>query len=341
MIHFRNDYNDIAHPKLLSMLKTLENEAHLGYGMDEHSQKAKAAIQKEIKQPVFIHLMTGGTSTNKIVISHILKPFEAVISASTGHIEVHETGAIEQTGHKIITIQTEQGKLNPKQIDKTYQHFTDEHMVKPKMVYISNATETGMIYIKSELKAIYETCQRLGLYLFVDGARLGVALTSDGNDLTLDDMVTYSDIFYIGGTKNGALLGEAVVTKHQFFDESFRYSMKQHGGLLAKGFLVGMQFEGLFQDGLFYEIGRHANHMAKYFISRLKSLGLDFEATPTNQQFMTLPCDIVDLLSKKYTFEIWQDFGNTKTIRLVTTYRTTEKEIDTLIKDLSNYLTKE
>lgn len=340
MIHFRNDYNDIAHPKLLSMLKSLESEAHLGYGMDLHSTRAKQLIQKEIKQPVFIHLMTGGTSTNKIVISHILKPFEAVISASTGHIEVHETGAIEQTGHKIITIPTKLGKLSAKQIEETYLRFTDEHMVKPKMVYLSNATETGMIYLKSELKEIYDTCSRLGLYLFIDGARLGVALTSDENDLTLDDIATYSDIFYIGGTKNGALLGEAVVTKHAIFDESFRYSMKQQGGLLAKGFLIGMQFEGLFQDGLFYHIGKHANHMAKYLVSRLKELGLNFEKTPTNQQFITLPSEVVNILSLKYTFEIWQDFGHSKMIRLVTTYRTTEIEIDSIISDLKDSLSK-
>lgn len=338
MIHFRNDYNDIAHPKLLAMLQALESEAHLGYGMDLHSEQAKKCIQKEIKQPVFIHFMTGGTSTNKIVISHLLKPFEAVISAKTGHIEVHETGAIEQTGHKIITIETQDGKLTPDKIEKTYHTFTDEHMVKPKMVYISNATETGMIYGKSELKAIYEMCQNLGLYVFVDGARLGVALTSEGNDLTLDDVVTYSDIFYIGGTKNGALLGEAVVTKHAHLDESFRYSMKQHGGLLAKGFLVGMQFEGLFQDGLFYEIGKHANHMAKYLISGLKTLGLHFNETPTNQQFVTLPNAIVEKLSKSYTFEVWQDLGKSKMIRLVSTYRTTTKEIDQLVQDLKSYL---
>ena len=340
MIHFRNDYNDIAHPKLLKLISSLESEAHIGYGMDTHTENARACIQKEIQEPVFIHFITGGTSTNKIVISHLLKPYEAVISAATGHIEVHETGAIEQTGHKIITVPTKMGKLSAKQIEDTFLRFTDEHMVKPKMVYLSNATETGMIYLKSELKEIYETCQKLNLYLYLDGARLGVALTSEHNDLTLDDIATYTDIFYIGGTKNGALLGEAVITKHKKFDESFRYSMKQQGGLLAKGFLVGIQFEGLFQDGLFYQIGKHANHMAKYLVSRLKELGLNFQITPTNQQFITLPSDVVNTLSLKYTFEIWQDLGNSKMIRLVTTYRTTEIEIDSIISDLKDSLSK-
>ena len=282
--------------------------------------------------------MTGGTSTNKIVISHLLKPYEAVFSAVTGHIEVHETGAIEQTGHKVITIPTENGKISASEIEKTYNHFTDEHMVKPKMVYLSNATETGMIYQKKELKEIYETCQRLNLYLYIDGARLGVALTSEHNDLTLDDMVTYTDIFYIGGTKNGALLGEAVITKHKEIDESFRYSMKQQGGLLAKGFLVGIQFEGLFTDNLFYEIGRHANMMSKYLIQELKKVGLSFKESDTNQQFITLPSDVVTHLNEKYTFEIWNDFGSTKMIRLVTTYRTTYDEINSFIHDLRTML---
>lgn len=338
MIHFRNDYNDIAHPKLLKLLSHLETEAHLGYGMDTHTGHARACIQKEIKQPVYIHFMTGGTSTNKIVISHLLKPYEAVISATTSHIEVHETGAIEQTGHKIILIPTDDGKIDADQIKSTFLNYTDEHMVKPKMVYLSNATETGMIYQKKELKEIYETCQKLGLYLYVDGARLGVALTADQNDLTLDDMVTYTDIFYIGGTKNGALLGEAVVTKHEKINESFRYSMKQQGGLLAKGFLVGIQFEGLFTDGLFYEIGRHANLMSTYLIKELKTMGLAFRESETNQQFIELPYQVVKQLSKTFTFEVWKDLGLTQIIRLVTTYRTTYEEINTFISDLGKAL---
>lgn len=334
MIHFRNDYNDIAHPKLIERLVTYQNEAHLGYGMDLHSKHAKDVIQKHIKTPVYVHFMSGGTSTNKIVISHLLKPFEAVISAATGHIEVHETGAIEQTGHKIISLPTHDGKIDAQQIDEAYQTFTDEHMVKPKMVYISQATETGLIYSKKELQAIYEVCQKLNMYLFVDGARLGVALTSKENDLTLDDMVNLTDIFYIGGTKNGALLGEAVITKHAFMDDYFRYSMKQQGGLLAKSFLVGMQFEGLFENDLFYEIGRHANQMSSYLISQLKSIGLQFNETPTNQQFITLKKEKIEQLKKTYTFEIWQDLKDKQMIRLVTTYRTTKEDIDQLILDL-------
>jgi threonine aldolase len=220
-------------------------------------------------------------------------------------------------------------------VKDAFETFTDEHMVKPKMVYISQATETGMVYLKEELIALYETCKALDLYLFVDGARLGVALTSNISDLTLDDMVNYTDIFYIGGTKNGALLGEALITKHEHLDAYFRYSMKRQGGLLAKGFLVGMQFEGLFRDNLFFEIGRHANNMASYLVSGLKNIGLIFNETPTNQQFITLPKSKVEQLKKTYTFEIWQDFKTHQMIRLVTTYRTTKEDIDTLIFDLT------
>jgi threonine aldolase len=334
MIHFRNDYNDLAHPDILEFMMKHTHEAHLGYGMDEHVKKAKANIEKHLKEPVFMHFMSGGTSTNKIVISHLLKPYEAVISASTGHIEVHETGAIESTGHKIISVPTTDGKLTPELIEKAYQGFTDEHMVKPKMVYISNATETGFVYDKQELKDIYDLCQKLHLYLFVDGARLGVALTSKNQDLTLQDMVTYTDIFYIGGTKNGALLGEVVITKHVAFDSYFRYSMKQSGGLLAKGFLIGMQFEKLFEDQLFFDIARHANNMATYLISKLKELNIPFSQTTTNQQFIELPTHLVDKLSQSYTFEIWQDKGTSKVIRLVTNYRTTKSDIDSLIADI-------
>ncbi len=334
MIHFRNDYNDIAHPKLIEHLLKHQDECHLGYGMDNHSKHAKELIQKHSQHPIFIHFMSGGTSANKIVISHLLKPYEAVISAQTGHIEVHETGAIESTGHKIISVSTKDGKLTSKDIEDTFISFTDEHMVKPKMVYLSNATETGMIYLKDELKSLYHTCQKLNLYLYLDGARLGVALTSKNNDMTLKDLIEYTDIFYIGGTKNGALLGEAVVTRHLELDHYFRYSMKQNGGLLAKGFLVGLQFERLFEDNLFYDIGSEANQRAQYLIDGLKKYKISFNETPTNQQFITVSNETYQKISQKYTFEIWHDLGSSKMIRLVTTYRTKEIEIDELLNDL-------
>jgi threonine aldolase len=338
MIHFRNDYSDIAHPHILKRLVDLQHETHLGYGMDDHVEHAKRLINKACGIEGYVHLMTGGTSANKTVIAHLLKPYEAVISAQTGHIEVHETGAVEATGHKIISIPTHDGKLTPSLIVEVYQRHSDEHMVKPKMVYISNATETGHVYLKHELQALHQTCQELGLYLYLDGARLGVALTAKPNDLTLHDIAEYTDIFYIGGTKNGALLGEAVVMKDQAMDAYFRYSIKQQGGLLAKGFVAGIQFEVLFEDGLFFDIGQKANQSAEMLVQELHRLGLSFEATPTNQQFITLPRSVVYELAKHYTFELWHDHGDRQTIRLVTTYRTTLKDIQNLVSDIKRLI---
>lgn len=340
MIHFRNDYNDIAHPDILTYLQALSDRKHIGYGLDFHSERAKVFLQQYFKQPVFIHFMVGGTSTNKTVIAHILKPYEAVIAAESGHIAVHETGAIEATGHKVITVASDDGKLMPDQVKQVCASHTDEHMVKPKLVYISNATETGNIYTKKELKALYKTCQSLGLYLYLDGARLGVALTSQDNDISFDDLASYTDIFYIGGTKNGAMLGEALITKHKKFDESYRYSIKQQGGMLAKGFLIGCQFEMLFKDFLFFDIGRQANEMSHYLCEELKKLNIDFKASPTNQQFLTLPHEVVKSLEENYSFEVWHRYPDKTIIRLVTTYRTTTEEIDHIVMDIKQLLKK-
>lgn len=338
MINFRNDYSDIAHEHILERLYKIRYEKNIGYGLDFRTEKAKAMIQKQLSIPVDIHFLAGGTITNKTVISHLLKPYEAVISPKTGHIEVHETGAIESTGHKIIAVETLKGKLEVCQIDEALKKHVDEHMVKPKMVYISNSTETGFVYTKKELTALYTYCQKEGLYLFLDGARLGVALTSEENDLTLDDVASLTDVFYIGGTKNGALLGEALIIKDKLLNENFRYSIKQNGGLLAKGFIVGIQFECLFENNLFYDIGKKANQASNYFKKKLKELGIKFDPTPTNQQFITLKSDVVSTLEKKYLFEIWTDLGDKKTIRLVTTYQTTLDEVETFIDDLKTLI---
>ena len=338
MINFRNDYSDIAHPVILEKLMTLKHEKNIGYGLDKHSEQAKVLIQNHFSSAVDIHLMGGGTITNKTVISHLLRPYEAVIAADTGHIFVHETGAIEQTGHKIIAVDAPYGKLSIDLVDQVIKSHTDEHMVKPKMVYISNSTETGFIYTKTELMDLYKYTQKQGLYLFVDGARLGVALTAKENDLTLDFVRECSDCFYIGGTKNGALLGEALIIKDKALSEYFRYSVKQNGGLLAKGFLVGIQFECLFTDNLFFEIGYLANHASTLLKEKLEGLNIGFKPTPTNQQFITLDNRVVETLSKNYLFEIWTDLGKQKTIRLVTTYQTTAAEIHQFIQDLSDLL---
>ncbi|MDY0210544.1 MAG: beta-eliminating lyase-related protein [Acholeplasma sp.] len=340
MINFKNDYSDIAHEKILERLINLKQENHTGYGIDQHTELAKKHIQAHITKEVDIHFMGGGTITNKTVIAHILKPYEAVISARTGHIVVHETGAIEQTGHKILCIDTLNGKVTPKDVLTVFHEHTDEHMVKPKLLYLSCATETGEIYTKKELIKLSKVTHELGMWLYIDGARLGVSLTSEKNDLSLNDYAEYTDIFYIGGTKNGALFGEALVICNNALKENFRYSIKQNGGLLAKGFLTAIQFQVLFEDGLFFDIAKKANESSSYLVNELKETGVSFESTPTNQQFIVLDNTQISILSQTYLFEIWSKGEHQSKIRLVTTYQTEKANIDLFIKDLNNLLKK-
>ncbi|HBQ43472.1 MAG TPA: threonine aldolase, partial [Lactobacillus acetotolerans] len=241
MYSFRNDYSEIAHKNILDALSKYASEQNVGYGLDSHSSNARKLIRKQIDRDidVDVRFLIGGTSCNKIVISHVLRPFEAVIAATTGHINVHEAGAIEASGHKVITVPSHNGKLLPADITKVVHEHVDEHMVVPKMVYISNATETGSIYTKAELTAISKVCHVHNLILYVDGARLGAALTAIGNDLTINDIAQLTDLFYIGGTKNGTLFGEALVIVNDDLKNNFRHSIKQNGGMLAKGFITG------------------------------------------------------------------------------------------------------
>ena len=338
MINFRNDYNDIAHEAILDLLLEVKDQSNIGYGEDVITDKAKQLLQTHFDHKIYTSFMVGGTITNKTVISHLLKPYEAVISASTGHIDVHETGAIEQTGHKIITIDSVDGKINASDVKITLEQFQDFHRVIPKMIYLSNATETGLIYNKSELIELYTVAKQNDLILFIDGARLGVALTSKESDLTLNEISLYSDIFYIGGTKNGAMLGEAIITKHEAMHNNLTYSIKQNGGLLAKGFILGIQFQALFTNNLFFEIASKANQNANLLVEGLKQLRIDFKPTPTNQQFLRLKKSIVDSLKKNYQFEIWADHDAEQTIRLVTTYRRNEAEIQSFLRDLSKLI---
>lgn len=335
MYSFKNDYSEMTHPKVFKLMREFAEEQHSGYGHDDHTKRATILIKKHFTKDVDVHLLIGGTSTNKIVISHALKPYEAVISVESGHINVHETGAIEATGHKILTTPGINGKITSKEIFDIYNYHNDEHMVKPKMVYISNSTEIGTIYNKMELTDIYNTCQELNLLLFLDGARLGVALTSEENDLTLDDIAHLTDVFYIGGTKNGALLGEAVIITNDELKDYFRYSVKTNGGLLAKGYLIGIQFEALFSDNLFFELAKHANHCAQLLKNGLARLGVGFlTSSPTNQQFVVLENSVIKTLEKKYLFEEWEQ-GLTKTvIRLVTSWATDEKAVIQFLEDV-------
>ncbi len=250
MISFTNDYSEGAHPKVLELLMKSNLEQNKGYGMDIHCDRAKEYIKKEIRrEDVDIHFIPGGTQTNLLVISSFLRPHQCVIAADTGHINVHETGAVEATGHKVLTMPSEDGKLTPSAVRKALESHMDEHMVQPKMVYISDTTELGTVYTKTELTALHEICRDRGLLLFLDGARLASALTCKANDLELWEIARLVDVFYIGGTKNGALLGEALVICREDLKEDFRYMIKQRGAMLAKGFVMGIQFEALFQQG--------------------------------------------------------------------------------------------
>lgn len=337
MINFKNDYNKIAHKNILEAMLKYSDEANVGYGLDEHSKNAKELIKKHLGCDADIHFLVGGTSANKVVIAHVLKPYEAVISVKTGHICVHETGAIEATGHKIITVEGVDGKITPEDIESVVLSHTDEHMVAPRLVYITQATEIGTLYNKCELIEIHNMCKKYGLYLFLDGARLAVAL--DKSDITLADLACYTDVFYIGGTKNGALLGEAVVITNDDIKKSFRYSIKQNGGMYAKGFVAGIQFEELFKDDLYFKLGHNSNQMAENLVCGLEKRNIKLEYKPiTNQLFVRVSNELYGKLQEFVLFELWEDKGNEKVIRFVTNYSTTNDEIDNFFKKLDEII---
>lgn len=333
---FKNDYSEGAHPAILQKLVETNLTQTVGYGEDEFCDEARELIKKQLKKEAEIHFVSGGTQANLIVISSILKPYESVIAAETGHIAVHETGAIEATGHKINTIATSDGKISATQIEKVLKLHTDEHMVKPKMVYISNSTEVGSVYTKTELKSIYNFCQENNLILFVDGARLGSALTSSKCDLTLEDMANLCDVFYIGGTKNGALIGEAIVFNKLDLNENFRFHIKQKGGMLAKGRLIGIQFSELFRNDLFFEMGKHANKMAEKLAKNISNKGFEFLTEPSsNQIFPIFPNELIAKLQHHFEFFVWEKIDEEKSaIRLVTSWATSEEKVEYFIQSI-------
>ena len=338
---FRNDYSEGAHPQILKALVETNLEQTVGYGEDRFCLEAAELIKGKLgRDDVDIHLIPGGTQTNLIAISAFLRPHEAVIAPLTGHIEVHETGAIEATGHKIITMEGRDGKLSPSDIEQAVDAHTDEHMVKPRLVYISNATEVGSIYTKAELEALSSACRRRKLLLFMDGARLGSALTSRENDLPLSEIANLVDAFYIGGTKNGALIGEALVICTDHLKEDFRFHIKQKGALLAKGRLLGIQFRELFRDNLFFDLAEHANAMAEKIQDALLSRNCPLLLhSPSNQIFPVLPNRVMERLAEDYSFEIQKKVDADHTmIRLVTSWATREDAVDEFIADLKGLL---
>lgn len=336
-ISFKDDYSEGVHPEILKLLSETNLLQTIGYGEDEFSEKARQLIKNKIGiNTVDIHFVTGGTQANLLVISSVLKSYQSVIAATTAHIEVHEAGAIEATGHKISTIETSDGKLTPDKIKKVLEFHTDEHMVMPKLVFISNSTEIGTVYSKQELSNLFHFCKKNNLYLYLDGARLATALTSDNSELTLKDLSELTDVYYIGGTKNGALLGEAIVINNNDLKENFRFNMKQKGALLAKGRLIGIQFLALFKNELFYELAKHANKSAGKLADTFRNKGYEFLAKPvTNQIFPILPNDLIEKLHKKYDFYVWSKFNETHSIvRIVCSWATEEKVIDEFIQNL-------
>ena len=334
MFNFKNDYNIICHENILNALVKYQNEFNEVYGLDAHSENAKKLIKEHLKnESVDIHFIVGGTLVNKTVISHILRPYEAVICADTGHINVHETGAIESTGHKVVVVKNHDGKIKVEDIAKCIKVHTDEHMVLPRIVYISESTETGTVYSKDELKELYEFCQVNHLYLFVDGARLGVALAT--GLLSLEDLAKYSDVFYIGGAKNGAFLGEAVVIVNDAIKENFRFSIKQSGGMYSKGFVAGIQFEELFKENLFVSLAENANSCTRYLHDELVKRGIEMQQKCiTNQIFPIISNEVYEKLKSIVSFELWEELGDKKVIRFVCSFKTQKEEITLFIQQL-------
>lgn len=342
MTRFECDYTQGAHPRIMQRLMENNMQQTSGYGTDEYCERARDHIRRVCEAPeAAVHFLVGGTQTNTTVIAALLRPHQGVLSAETGHIAGHETGAIEATGHKVLTLPSGDGKITAEQVRRAYDdHWNDathEHIAQPGMVYISQSTENGTVYSLAELEALSAVCRELSLPLFVDGARLGYALAAEGSDVTLADLARLTDVFYIGGTKVGALMGEAVVILNEALKRDFRYLIKQRGGMLAKGRLLGIQFETLFEDGLYLEVSKSAVSLAIKLRDALAGMGFGFlHESPTNQQFPILPNDLLKRLGEKHTFSTWTRIDEKHTgVRFCTSWGTTEEEIDELIADLA------
>lgn len=341
MIRFDNDYTTGAHEEILKRLIETNNIQASGYGTDPFCEAASELIREACQAPLAdVHFLVGGTQTNKIVIASMLRPHQAVITASSGHIATNETGAIEATGHKVLTLPSTDGKLSAFEVEKLlathYLTGSNVHQAQPAMVYISHPTEIGTLYTKAELESLQQVCQRYEIPLFLDGARLGYGLVAKNTDVTLPVLANICDVFYIGGTKVGAMFGEAVVIMNPLYKKDFRYMMKQGGALLAKGRLLGIQFETLFTNNLYLDISKHAVDLALAIKEAFLLKGINsFIDSHTNQQFFVMPNYILEQLSKKYVFTIWQPYDETHTvIRLCTSWSTTKEDVTALISDV-------
>lgn len=336
MLFFENDYGYGAHPKILEHLAQTNMEPVSGYGNDKFTASAAEKIKAAADCPdAQVYFLTGGTQTNMVVIDTLLRPYEGVVASSCGHVNTHEAGAIESTGHKVLTVPHKNGKLDADDLREYVQTFyadaSHDHMVFPGMVYISHPSEYGTLYTKNELERLSAVCREFNMPLFLDGARLGYGLTAD-TDVTLQDIAKLTDVFYIGGTKCGALCGEAVVFCGMHAPAHPIPRIKQHGALLAKGRLTGVQFEALFTDGLYFEIGRQAIETAQALRRVLHERGYQFFLeTPTNQQFVVLPNEDMDRIREHASIEYWEKYDETHTVvRFCTSWATTQEDIDAL-----------
>jgi len=338
---FANDYSELAHPEIMAAMAALGTEQFDGYALDEHCLRAAELIKERFQVPAAdVHFASGGTHSNFIVLSSMLRPHEAVIATSLGHIFTHEAGAVEATGHKVCTAAGVDGKLRVQDIQAVVDYHSDEHMVKPKAVYISQSTELGSVYSKAELSALYQCCQANGLYLFVDGARLGAALNSPIGDLSYAEFACLVDAFYVGGTKNGGIYGEAIVICRDELKADFRYILKQKGALLAKGAGMGIQFETFFKASLYDDLARHANAMGHRLAAGITALGYELlSPIQTNQVFPIFSTELARQLHDLYDFHDWDDYGDTRCVRLVASWATPVAMVDMFLADLAE-LTK-
>ncbi len=341
MLQFQNDYNEGAHPRILQRLVETNFLQTVGYGEDEFCDRARRTIRRLCQCPdAEVQFLVGGTQTNTTVISAALRPHQGVVAPDTGHINVHETGAIESTGHKVIALPAHEGKITAAQVAECVaQHNADEafeHMVQPGMVYISFPTEIGTLYSRDELEALSTVCRKRGLPLFIDGARLGYGLAAPDCDITLPELAQWADVFYIGGTKVGALFGEAVVITSKALRRDFRYLIKQRGGMLAKGRLLGVQFDTLFSGNLYFDIAERAVQQALRIRDTLRKWGVDFLVeSPTNQQFPILPDAVIERLSHNFLLSSWQRIDATRSaVRICTSWATADTAVDALLAAL-------
>ncbi len=342
-LSFASDYMKSAHPRILARMMETAAEGFDGYGLDPVSESARAKIRQACDAPnAYIHFMVGGTQANATVIDALLRNYQGVLAAVTGHIAVHEAGAVEFGGHKVLTLPSHDGKVAAEDLRQYLEAFyadpTFDHMVIPGMLYISQPTENGTLYSKEDLEALRKVCQDHHLPLYIDGARLAYALACPQNDVDLPELARLADVFYIGGTKCGALFGEAVVIPDPSILPHFFTTVKQHGGLLAKGWMAGLQFDTLFTDNLYMEIGKSALTKAERLRDTFSELGWEFHFdSPTNQIFVVVENGILDRIKDQVAFSVWEPVDDSHTaVRFATSWSTTDEEVDALISLLTS-----